>query len=72
MKTYQTFVWGHAFSFPQSTKSIFLYIIHFLLKVKFNGENEVLAINHFLDFEKKCKYHKIGTTMKNTGYFSSL
>jgi hypothetical protein len=29
------------------------------LKVKFDSESEVHAINHLLDFQNKCKSHKV-------------
>ena len=42
-----TFIWDHAFNFPQPTEHIFQKTINFLSKDKFNGESEILAIDIF-------------------------
>ena len=32
---------------------------NFLLKIKFDGESDVPAINHLFNFIKKCEFHRI-------------
>lgn len=59
MSSMQSSILDHAFSFPHLTECIFQNIVKLLSKSKFNGDSEILVVDHLHNFIKKCISRKI-------------